>query len=129
MEKYNLDSCKMLFRMIKYYNISKPNVIRHHIYNKSKIVYGCENIIKMNKLVFRGWGNIWNRITRANIVTKGLYLLNDRLLNIYKNLWEDLWHNELINRVSNSLLIFERIGYLYYKGTKGFGFVNLKTEI
>ena len=128
MEKYNLDSCKMLFRLIYHYNNSKNNKVIFHIYNKSKIVYGSKNIRNMNKLVFKNWGNIWNRITRANILTKGIYLLNDRVLNIYKNLWEDLWFNELINRVSHNFLIVERIGYLYYKGIEGFGDLKLKDE-
>ena len=128
MEKYNLDSCKMLFRMIFNYNNSEPNKVLFHVYNNSKIVYGSENIKRVNALIFKGWGNIWNRMTRANIITKGIYLLNNRLLNIYKNFWEDVWHNELINRVSNSYVIVERIGYLYYKGLKGFGSVRLKDE-
>ena len=129
MEKYNLDSCKMLFRLIFHYNNPKHNKVIFHIYNKSKIVYGSKNIRNMNRLIFKNWGNIWNRITRANIMTKGIYLLNDRVLNIYKNLWEDLWYNELINRVSHSFLIVERIGYLYYKGFKGFGDIALKKEV
>ena len=128
MEKYNLDSCKMLFRIIYNYKNSKPNKVIFHVFNQSKIVYGSENIIHMNKLVFKRWGNIWNRITRANIITKGIYLLNDRVLNIYKNFWEDIWHNILINKVSKSFLIINRVGYLYYKGAKGFGNINLKSE-
>ena len=123
MEKYNLDSAKMLFRLIFHYNNSKPNFIKFHVYNNSKIVYGTKNIIKMNNLIFK-WRNIWNRITRANVYTKGIYLLNDRVLNIYKNLWEDRWHNELINKVSHSFVIVERIGYLYYLDGKGYGSLN-----
>jgi hypothetical protein len=82
MKKYNLDSCRMLFRLIYHYNNPKHNKVVFHIYNKSKIVYGSENIRNMNRLIFKTWGNIWNRITRANIMTKGIYLLNDRILNI-----------------------------------------------
>jgi glycosyltransferase involved in cell wall biosynthesis len=129
MEKYNLDSCKFLFRMIYHYNNTKPNQVIFHIYNKSKIIYGSENINHMNRLIFKKCGVIWTRITRANTMIKGIYLLNDRVLNIYKNLWEDVWFNELINRASYSFLIVERIGYLYYKGTKGYGDVTLKNEI
>ena len=42
-------------------------------------------------MIFKNDGNIWNRIVRANIYIKGLYLLNDITLNIYKNAWDDLW--------------------------------------
>lgn len=127
MEKYNLDSAKMLFRLIFHYNNSMPNIIKYHVYNNSKIVYGTKNIVKMNNLIFK-WRNIWNRITRASIYSKGIYLLNDRVLNIYKNLWEDRWHNELINKVSHSFVIVERIGYLYYIDGKGYGRLKLKTK-
>ena len=128
MEKYNLDSCRMLFRLIYHYNNSEPNKVLFHVYNQSKIVYGSKNIKYMNKLIFKTFGNIWNRMARANIITKGIYLLNNRVLNIYKNFWEDIWHNELINIVSHNFIIIERIGYLYYKGAKGYGSVKLKNE-
>jgi glycosyltransferase involved in cell wall biosynthesis len=121
MEKYNLDSCKFLFRLLFNYERPDSNRLVFHVYNNSKIVYETPNIKRMNRLVFRGWGNIWTRITRKNIIIKGLYLLNERVLNIYKNFWEDVWHNELISRVSYSFLIVERIGYLYCRNHKGYG--------
>jgi glycosyltransferase involved in cell wall biosynthesis len=120
MEKYNLDSCKFLFRLLFNYERPDSNRLVFHVYNNSKIVYETPNIKRMNKLVFSNWGNIWNRLTRKNIIIKGLYLLNERVLNIYKNFWEDLWHNELISRVSYSFLIVERIGYLYCRTHKGY---------
>ena len=128
MEKYNVDSAKMLFRLIYNYYNSKPNKMFLHVDNNSKIVYGSKNILKMNRLVFKKCGNIWNRITRASIYTKGIYLLNDRVLNIYKNLFDDRWHNELINQVSYSFVAVNRIGYLYYRDGKGYGNVRLKSK-
>ena len=128
MEKYNLDSCKFLFRLL--FNYEKPESYRlvFHVYNNSKIVYETPNIKRMNRLVFRGWGNIWTRITRKNIIIKGLYLLNERVLNIYKNFWEDLWHNELISRVSYSFLVVERVGYLYCITHEGYGGIRLHND-
>ena len=81
-----------------------------------------------NMIIFNGWGNIWNRIARANIFIKGLYLLNDYVLNIYKNLWDDTWYNSMINRVSFSFLIVERFGYVYYSNESGEGHEKLQTE-
>ena len=128
MEKYHLDSCKFLFRMVYHYERPDPNKVVFHVYNNSKIVYEAQNIKKMNTLIFRSWGNIWNRITRKNIILKGLYLLNERVLNIYKNFWDDVWNNELISRVSYSFLIVERIGYLYCRNHNGYGRIKLGNE-
>ena len=35
-------------------------------------------------------------------------------INAYKNLWEDMWWNDLIDRVSYSNLIVNRLGYVYF---------------
>jgi len=121
MEKYHLDSCKMLFRLVSHYNRPDQNKVIFHVYHNSRIVYEPSNIKKMNTLIFRTWGNIWTRITRKNIILKGIYLLNEKVLNIYKNFWEDVWHNELISRVSYSYLIVERVGYLYCRHPNKFG--------
>lgn len=128
-EKYHLDSCKLLFRLVYSYDKPDKNKVVFHVYNNSKIVYETQNIKKMNTLIFRTWGNIWNRITRKNIILKGLYLLNERVLNIYKNFWDDVWHNELISRVSYSFLVVERIGYLYCRNHKGYGRIRLGNDI
>jgi len=128
MEKYNLDSAKMLFRLIFNYNNSISRKLIFHVNNNSKIEFGTENITKMNRIAFNGWRNIWNRITKSNIYTKALHLLNDRVLNIYKNLYEDRWHNALINIVSHNFTVVDRIGYLYYRDGKGYGEIRLKTK-
>ena len=128
MEKYNLDSLKFLFRLIFNYNNLNLSRIVFHAYGNSRIVYETPNIVNMHRKIFQTWGNIWHRIVRANICTKGFYLLNKRVLNIYKNFWEDVWHNRLINKVSYSFLVVERFGYLYYKDGKGYGDIRLGTE-
>ncbi len=72
-------------------------------------------------------GNIWTRLTRANIISKGLRLLDSKILNIYKNLWEDCWWNRLIDEASFIYLIINRNAlYLYYKDGNGEG--DIKTE-
>ena len=80
------------------------------------------------KIIFKSWGNIWNRIVRANIYIKGLYLLNDITLNIYKNVWDDVWFNKIIDEVSYSFLIVERIAYVYLANGEGEGTFRTKTE-
>ena len=128
MEKYNLDSVKFLFRLVSSFNsLDKTNIL-FHVYNNSKIIYGSSNIEKYDKFIFNLWGNIWNRLVRANILIKGLYLLNDLTLNIYKNVWEDAWYNTIINKVSYSFLVIERVGYIYLQDGTGYGTPKSKTE-
>ena len=128
-ESYKIDSVKMIFRIIySFDNLTESNV-KFHVYNDSKIIYGTSNIEKYNSKVFGYWGNIWNRIVRNNIYIKGLYLLNDYVLNIYKNVWDDEWYNTIINKVSHSFLIVERISYIYLMDLNGEGSPKKETQI
>ena len=131
-KKYNLDSIKMFFRLLYSYKDFKNYYIPYKFkkkYDYTKIVYN-PNIENYNKKFYKGWGNIWNRLTRKNIFTKGLYLLNNNVLNIYKNFWEDIWWNKLVNKVSYSFLVVNRFQYLYYKGDKkGEGNIKINSEI
>ena len=128
MEKYNLDSLKMIFRIIRSFDKLNESKIFFHVYNDSKIIYKPSNIENFNNYIFKGWGNIWNRIVRAKIYIKGLYLLNDIVLNIYKNVWDDVWYNTIINKVSYSFLIIERVGYIYIQDGNGEGSPKSETE-
>ena len=120
-EKYNLDSCKFLFRIIRTFkNLTNSGVYFHIGYNP-EIAYETNNIKALNSKVFSFWGNIWNRLVRANIFTKALLLLNKIVLNIHKNVWDDLWFNNIIHRVSYSYAIFERVGYVYLQNGLGAG--------
>ena len=102
-EKYKLDSIKMMFRLI--YNYSE---------------------IELSSISFQI--NIWTRLTRSNIISKGLKLLDSKILNIYKNLWEDCWWNRLIDEASSSFLIVNRYAYLYFKDGNGEGDINIETN-
>ena len=129
-EKYQLDSLRMLFKIFNNYKTIEDSKIAPFPINVeyNKIVYKKENIIKYNKEVFTDWGTLWTRLTKADILIKGLFLLNSRILNIYKNLWEDLWWNRIIDEVSYSLLIIKRYAYLYYTDGKGEGIIKVSTK-
>ena len=128
-EKYKLDSIKMMFRLLYNYSDIENSSIPFKINsNYTKIVYEPGNIKKYNEEIFGTWGNIWTRLTRSNIISKGLYLLNSKILNVYKNLWEDVWWNKLIDEISFSFLIINRNAYLYYKDGNGEGDIRIDTD-
>jgi hypothetical protein len=45
------------------------------------------------------FGSIWSRIVRSSLFAKGLFLLDENILNAYKNLWEDRWWNQIANKM------------------------------
>ena len=126
-EKYNIDSLKFLVRTITNYNYIRRFRIWHRAY-KSKIVYGNSNIKNFHLQIFGEFWTIWNRLVKKDIYFKGLYLLEDYVLSFYKNVWDDVWQNAIINKVSNSFAIIKRIGYIYFIDGNGEGTLRTKTE-
>jgi glycosyltransferase involved in cell wall biosynthesis len=126
--KYNIDSIKMLCRFIYDYNNLDNNKFAVIIKDSFTKVAYKPDIENYNYYYFDGIGWIWNRLTRKNILSKCLYLLSARVLNIYKNYWEDQWWNKLINRISYSYLVIKRYGYLYFKDGNGAGDFKSKTK-
>ena len=127
-DKYNLDSCKFLFRIIRSFNNLTNSVVNFHAGLKSKIAYEKKNIIFLDFKVFYKWGNIWNRLVRANIFTKAIYMLNELILNVHKNVWDDIWFNKIINKASFSYAIYERVGYIYLQDGSGEGSPQSNTD-
>ena len=127
MEKYNLDSLKFLFRGIWGFNHLNNSQILFHAGYDNEIAYGLNNILALNHKVFSRWGNVWNRFVRANIFIKGILLLNELMLNVHKNMWDDGWFNEIVHKSSYSMGVIERVGYVYCQ-TMGEGTPKYKTE-
>ena len=128
-EEYRIDSFKMIFRIINSYDLINNSSIPFRVNSgNSKIAFGPKNIENLNNEVFRGWGNIWNRIIRANIYFKSLRLISDKVLNVYFNLKEDLYYNKIINKVSSNFLVVNRISYVYLYDMKGEGILKNKNE-
>ena len=128
-EKYNLDSVKTLFRTIyDFNNLSSYTIEINNKINYTQIA-NKSNIEEYNNFIMTwAFGIIWNRLTRSDIYTKGLYLLNDTILNFHKNLWEDRWWSKVADVVSENLLIVKRFGYLYFRSNKGEGTPKLRTD-
>ena len=123
--KYNLDSVRFAFKKYKETEKNKYEITTHFYPPKDiNIKYGK---VRDNVHYF-GYGTIWNRLIRANVITKGLDLIDSYILNAYKNLWEDVWWNELVNVVTFSHLTINRIGYIYYSSENGEGNIKISTE-
>ena len=120
MEKYDLDTAKTLFRLFYDYNNFTNYKLPFEInYNSTEIV-GKENITRYNsEKLHWAFGVIWNRITRSDVLMKGLLLLSDNVLNLYKNFCEDQWWNRLGDQYSNNFLIVQRVSYLFYQDEEG----------
>jgi len=122
--KYKLDSVRFSFQWIRSeVNLENFKKVFPPFY--TKIRYG--NVFY--RLFVFGYGTIWNRLTRANIFSKGLNLIDPLILNAYKNLWEDGWWNELANAVSFSHLTINRVGYMYFPSYLGEGMLKVDTEL
>ena len=128
-EKYNLDSVKTFFRTIyDLKNFSSYNIEINTNINYTQII-NKSDIERYNSFIM-GWafGIIWNRLTRNDIYTKGLYLLSDTILNFHKSLWEDRWWSKLADVVSENFLIVKRFGYLYFRNNNGAGTPKTRTN-
>ena len=111
--KYNLDSVRFSFSKTKYYFYFNRNKkfgpMKLYPDKFTKIIYGSPGY-DVHEF---GYGTIWNRLFRANVFIKGLDLIDIHILNAHKDLWEDMWWNDLIDRTSFSNIVINRLGYIY----------------
>jgi glycosyltransferase involved in cell wall biosynthesis len=111
--QYNLDTVRFSFSKTIYNSKFKKNIMfnQNRIYPNrfTKIIYGRPGY---NVHIF-GYGTIWNRLVRSGILRKALDLIDEDLLNVHKDLWEDMWWNDLVDRVSFSNLVVNRFGYTF----------------
>ena len=85
-KKYNLDSLRFGFRLTKAKkHLSKKDKFYLFSEEDRKIKYGNRAYSVKGFM----YGTIWNRLTKADIFTKGLNHLDNYILNAYKNIYED----------------------------------------
>ena len=111
--QYNLDTVRFSFSKTTYDSKFRKNIefTEKRIYPNrfTKIIYGRPGY---NVHIF-GYGTIWNRLVRSGIFRKALDLVDEDILNIHKDMWEDMWWNDLVDRVSFSNLVINRLGYIF----------------
>ena len=127
--RYDLDTLRFTYSKKKDSQTLKTNIKfeKKKIYkvDDTKIKYGKPNY-NVHQFDYK---IIWTRLIKADLISKGLDLLDPIILNVKQNAWTDMWWNELINNVSFSNLIINRLGYIYFKN-KNFEFQpNLNNDI
>ena len=128
-KKYNLDSTRFTFSKVPYQEdlVNSTKLGVKHIYPSkfTKIIYGKPGY----NVHYFGYGTIWNRLIRANVISKGLNFVDEYILNAYKNLWDDMWWNSLVDKASFSNVIVNRLGYILVTTRNGIGRPNIKDSI
>ena len=83
-----------------------------------KLFSSNDTVIRFGKPEFDlhdfGYRTIWNRFVRADMFSKGLDLVDQTILNANKNIWEDMWWNDLVDRVSFTNIVINRLGYINF---------------
>ena len=127
-KKYKIDAVKTLCRFIyDYQNLTNSTLAI--IINDSFTKIAFKPFIeKYDDSYFKKRGWIWTTLVKPSIYTKGLITLSKRVLNFYKNYWEDKFWKKFICYMSEHLLILKRYTYLYFKDGKGEGDFKNNTE-
>ena len=119
---YNLDFVKFSFIQSSSYEEPYSHITMRENFPEEleAIHYGSSNF---NVLSYR-YGTTWNRLARTNVFIKSLDSVDHYILNAYKNLWEDRWHNTFSYKYGFSYLMINRPGYLYMDNVEGEGRVR-----
>ena len=119
---YNLDFIKFSFIQSSSYEEPYSHIMRNGNFPEEleTIHYGSCNF---NILTYT-YGTTWNRLARTNVFIKSLDSVDQYILNAYKNLWEDRWHNTFLYRFGFSYIMINRPGYLYMDNIEGEGRVR-----
>ena len=128
--KYQLSSLRFSYSKTKYDKNFKnhPKFEKMNIYDMKyvQILFGDPEY----DIYEKGFGNIWNIIVRSNVYTDGLDSTDEYIINAYNDVWENMMWNFIINKISLSNLVINRLGYvnLYNPNTEIAPQINTKNE-
>ena len=128
--KYQLSSVRFSYSKTKYDKNFKihPKFEKMNIYDMKyiQILFGDPEY----DIYEKGFGNIWNIIVRSNVYTDGLDSTDEYIINAYNDVWENMMWNFIINKISLSNLVINRLGYinLYNPTTEIAPQINTKIE-
>ena len=110
--KYRLSSLRFSYSRTNYDKkfLSNQTFAGKKIYNREyvQLLFGSSDY----NIYEKGFGYIWNIIVRSNIYTSGLEIADEYVLNAYNDIWESMMWNDLINKISLSNLVINRLGYI-----------------
>ena len=125
--KYNLDSVRFIFTQYKD-KINNEYQIKTYSYPENELKIRYEKAEgNQNKKSFE-YETIFNRLIRANVISKSLELVDSFIINAYKNIKPDIWWNVLIDNTGNGQVSINRIGYLYFSSYSGESKYNISNE-
>ena len=125
--KYNLDSVRFAFTQYKD-KINNEYTTKTYFYPNEDLKIKYEKAEgNKNKKSFE-YETIFNRLIRANVISKSLDLVDSFIINAYKNIKSDIWWNVLIDNMGNGKVAINRVGYLYFSSYSGETKYNISNE-
>ena len=125
--KYNLDSVRFAFTQYKD-KINNEYTTKTYFYPNEDLKIRYEKAEgNQNKKSFE-YETIFNRLVRANVISKSLEIVDSFIINAYKNIKPDIWWNVLIDNVANGKVAINRVGYLYFSSYSGENKYNISNE-
>ena len=125
--KYNLDSVRFAFTQYKD-KINNEYQTKTYFYPEEELKIRYEKTEgNQNKKSFE-YETIFNRLIRANVISKSLELVDSFIINAYKNIKPDIWWNVLIDNTGNGQVAINRVGYLYFSLYSGETKYNISNE-
>ena len=111
--KYRVSSLRFSYSRTVYEKFLNSQIFaRMKIYDRQyvQLLFGSSDY----DIYEKGFGYVWNIIVRSNVYTSGLESTDEYVLNTYNDIWEGIMWNDMINKISLSNLVINRLGYINF---------------